>query len=129
LPSPLTYGQAHYRRSDWPTTRDRAHQDGISGQEINEITASLNDLPTGIYIRSIEAGFRAGRHRRYGGRHLTKIDGTEIASFDDVSDILSPKTRRSGGTHPLPPYTIRQAEEVKLYRKITLVEDGSDQAP
>jgi hypothetical protein len=39
-----------------PTERVRAHQDRHFGQEINEITASLNDLPTGIYIRSIEAG-------------------------------------------------------------------------
>jgi serine protease Do len=104
---------------------------GISGQEINEITASLNDLPTGIYIRSIEAGSALAGTDVMVGDIITKIDGTEIASFDDVSDILS--TKKPGDQVELTlyrPYTIRQGGGGKTFTaKITLVEDGSDQAP
>ena len=61
---------------------------GFSGQEINETTASINSLPTGIYIWSIEEDSSLYTLDVRQGDVLTHIDGERVETFSEIGDIL-----------------------------------------
>ncbi len=73
--------------------KDRA-KIGISGEEINEGLAQMNDFPTGIYIWSIDPESDLAGRSVTKGDIITHIDGGRIETFADISEVL--KSKRPG---------------------------------
>ncbi len=100
---------------------------GISGQEINEVVASINNLPTGIYIRSIDQNSElAGKDVKIGDI-VTKIDGKDVTSFDDVSEIISAKKPGDKVELTIFRQASKQGDAGRTFKvTITLLEDGAE---
>lgn len=61
---------------------------GISAYAINEYAASVNGIPAGILIDSIEEGSSLTRAGVQAGDLITAVDGTSVNSFTGLNDLL-----------------------------------------
>lgn len=60
---------------------------GISGRDLNETTASRNNLPVGIYVVSIEDFSAAEKAGVKAGDVIIKADGKEIKTMNELNEI------------------------------------------
>jgi serine protease Do len=95
---------------------------GITGTEINEALANINELPVGIYIWTIEATSDLAGKNVAKGDIITHIDGNRIEKFDDLTSIL--KSKKPGDTLRLTIYRSTQRGTGKSFDvTVELMED------
>lgn len=61
---------------------------GISAYALNEYAASVNGVPSGILIDSVDADSSLNAAGIQSGDIITKMDGTAVSSFTSLSDLL-----------------------------------------
>lgn len=61
---------------------------GISAYAINEYVASVNGIPSGILIDSIDSDSTLLDAGIQAGDIITKVEGTAVNSFTSLSDLL-----------------------------------------
>ena len=62
---------------------------GISGLDLDQETADKNNLPLGIYIRSVEAFSAAQKAGIKAGDVITKANGESVSTIDELNTIKS----------------------------------------
>lgn len=67
---------------------------GISTIDINKVTASIYNLPVGIYIKSINPGSAAEKADLQTGDIITNFDGTDIQTITELNTL---KTKHNEG--------------------------------
>ena len=60
---------------------------GISGRDLDEITASRNNLPLGIYVVSVEDFSAAEKAGVKSGDVIIKADGKEVKTMNQLNEI------------------------------------------
>ena len=80
---------------------------GIGGQTVTKAIAKANDLPIGVYVRTVTAFGAAERAGIQVGDVITEFDGQKIETIDDINEIrdqhkvgdtIKVKLSRSGKT-------------------------------
>ncbi len=60
---------------------------GISGTEINEFTASINNVPQGVYVSTVDTRADAYEKGLKSGDIITGINGVEVKTMTDINDV------------------------------------------
>ncbi len=60
---------------------------GIVGQEVTAAIAKANDLPIGVYVRSVTAFGAAERAGLQAGDVIVEFDGQKVETIDDINEI------------------------------------------
>ena len=95
---------------------------GITGTEINEALANINELPVGIYIWTVDATSDLAGKNVAKGDIITHIDGNRIEKFDDLTAVL--KSKKPGDTIRLTIYRSTQRGTGRSFDvTVVLVED------
>lgn len=92
---------------------------GISYQEITEVVARSNNVPTGLYVLAIDETCDVANSGLKMYDIITKINGTEVKSGDDVVTILTGK--KAGDVLKLTVYrqsVVGQAETLEFNVKL-----------
>lgn len=78
---------------DWITEKKEMASLGIKGQEITDEILELaeDEMPYGIFVKSIEASSAAYAAGIAGGDIITKMDGARISTFSGFEQILAAK--------------------------------------
>lgn len=61
---------------------------GISPQEVTSQISQMYNMPTGIYVKSVERGSAADTAGIVQGDIITRFDGEKISSYADLQNIL-----------------------------------------
>lgn len=64
---------------------------GISGYEMDQFMAAMNNAPQGFIVASIEAGTPAASSGLVPGDVITAIDGQELSAYEDITKALEGK--------------------------------------
>lgn len=62
---------------------------GITGSDVTESYSQQLNLPTGIYVQSVQAGSPAEKGGLYAGDVITKFDGNSVSSMESLSNKIS----------------------------------------
>jgi serine protease Do len=92
---------------------------GISGTDINEMTARFYNIPRGVLITDVVAGSAAARVGLQKNDIITAVDGSEVTSMSALKNIL--KQHRAGDEITINYYRYKDGES----RSIKLVLDES----
>lgn len=65
---------------------------GIGGRNLDEETASANDLVVGVYVQTIEEFSAAEKAGIKIGDVITEIEGTKITTMDELNEIKNKKS-------------------------------------
>ncbi len=87
---------------------------GISTIDINQVTASIYNLPIGIYIKSITPGSAAENSGLKTGDIITKFDGTSVQTITELNTLKA--KHNSGDTVKIEVY--RSGKTVSLNLKL-----------
>jgi serine protease Do len=87
---------------------------GISTIDINQVTASVYNLPVGIYIKSITSGSAAENSGLKTGDIITKFDGTSVKTITELNTLKA--KHNSGDTVKIEVY--RNGKTVSLNLKL-----------
>lgn len=85
---------------------------GIAGSAIDEYTARRYNLPKGIYVESVEKDSPAEKAELKQGDIITKIEGTEVSSVDELNKIKY--KYNIGDTVTLTVYRDKEEKEIKV---------------
>lgn len=85
---------------------------GIGGINLNEITANYYKLPVGIYVQEIYSNTPASKSDLKVGDVITKIDGTEVSTMNELNTIKNKKN--IGDEVTLDVYRSGETIQVKL---------------
>lgn len=80
-------------------TREKVAEDeqgflGITGRTVDETTAQMYDLPTGVYVTEVESGSAADKAGIKEGYIITAFDGASLDGMDALQSLL--KTYKAG---------------------------------
>ncbi|MDO4554126.1 MAG: trypsin-like peptidase domain-containing protein, partial [Lachnospiraceae bacterium] len=64
---------------------------GITGSDVTETYSQQLNLPTGVYVQSVQTGSAAEQGGIYAGDVITKFEGNEISSMESLTNKLSNK--------------------------------------
>lgn len=64
---------------------------GIAGIDLDETTAKRYNLPVGVYVRSVEDFSSAQKSGIKAGDVITKVDGKQIKTMDEINEIKATK--------------------------------------
>lgn len=64
---------------------------GISGINIDDATAAINNLEKGVYVANIISGTPAEKSGLKKGDVITKVDDTDISSMEELNEIKNSK--------------------------------------
>lgn len=64
---------------------------GISGRNLDEVTAKRYNLPVGVYVEQISSNTPADSADLKAGDVITAIDGQKITTMDELNDIKNKK--------------------------------------
>ena len=62
---------------------------GITGSDVTETYSQQLNLPSGIYVQSVQAGSPAEEGGIYAGDVITKFDGNSVSSMESLSNKIS----------------------------------------
>ena len=85
---------------------------GISGSNLDEVTAKRYNLPVGIYVEKLEANGPASSSDLKAGDVITAIDGTAVKTMDELNDIKNKK--KIGDEVTLDVYRNGETKQVKI---------------
>lgn len=85
---------------------------GIGGIDLDEFTASRNNLVVGVYIKTIENFSAAEKAGLKVGDVITGVDGTKISTMDELNNIKNSK--KIGDTITLTIYRDSSESEITL---------------
>ncbi len=85
---------------------------GISGRNLDEITAERYNLPVGIYVEQISFNTPADSADLKAGDVITAIDGQKVTTMDELNDIKNKKN--IGDEVTLDVYRNGETKQVKL---------------
>ena len=61
---------------------------GIAGVDVTSDVSSQYDIPSGVYVTKVAANSGAGKAGIKKGDVITKFDGKEISSMEEISDMM-----------------------------------------
>ena len=100
---------------------------GITGQNISAQRAQASNLPQGVYIRSIDERAHAASENLLAGDIITKVDGQEIKTMDEINKIK--ETKKAGDKLTLTVYRMSTGKMLDVTITLTdehdLTDDGS----
>ena len=96
---------------------------GISVTEINETLAKINDLPQGLYIKQINPGGSMDGVGVQVGDVITKVNGTDITSFDDLQNQL--KGQKPGDKIKMTIYRKSQSGADKTFEVVVELQEDT----
>ncbi len=85
---------------------------GISGSNLDEVTAKRYNLPVGIYVERLESDGPASSSDLKAGDVITAIDGTAVTTMDELNDIKN--TKKIGDEVTLDVYRSGETKQVKI---------------
>lgn len=85
---------------------------GITGIELDEISAKHYELPTGIYIKEINSNSPASSSNLKTGDVITGIDGIKVSTMDELNDIKNKK--KIGDEITLDVYRNKETKQIKI---------------
>ncbi len=105
------------------TTRDKVEEGetgymGIVPQNVSSQISQMYNMPTGIYVLSVEEGSAAQEAGIMAGDIITRFDGEKITSSTDLQDIL--QYYAAGDTATITIMRPEQGEYVEYKLEITL---------
>lgn len=102
---------------------------GITGQNISAQRAQASNLPQGVYIRSIDERARAASEGLLAGDIITKVDGQEIKTMNEINKIKEAK--KAGDKLTLTVYRMSTGKMLDVAITLTdehdLADDNSNQ--
>ncbi len=103
---------------------------GITGQNISAERAEASNLPQGVYVRSVDERAKAASEGLLPGDIITKVDGKEIATMDEINAIK--ETKKAGDKLTIGIYRMSTGKMVDLTITLTdehdLEDDNTQQA-
>ncbi len=93
---------------------------GIVGQEVTAAIAKANNLPIGVYVRSVTAFGAAERAGIQAGDVIVEFDGQEVETIDDINGIRD--THKVGDTIKIK--LVRNGKNVNT--ELTLLEETKE---
>ncbi len=97
---------------------------GITGQNISAQRAQASNLPQGVYIRSVDSRAHAAQEGLLPGDIITKVDGKDITTMDEINKIK--ETKKAGDKLTLQVYRMNTGKMVDLSITLTDEHDLAD---
>lgn len=85
---------------------------GITGQNLDSVTAKRYSLPTGVYVNEVQENGPAASSGLKVGDIITALDGEEVSSMDELIDLKNSKN--IGDEITLKVYRGGKTEEIKI---------------
>ena len=85
---------------------------GISGSNLDEVTAKRYNLPVGIYVEEVNSDGPASSSDLKIGDVITSINGTKVTTMDELNDVKNAK--KIGDEVTLDVYRSGETRQVKI---------------
>lgn len=85
---------------------------GITGEDLDSVTAKRYSLPTGVYVDEVQSDGPAASSGLKAGDIITALDGEEVDSMDELIDLKNSKN--IGDEVTLEVYRGGKTEEIKV---------------
>ncbi len=97
---------------------------GITGQNISAQRAQASNLPQGVYIRSVDERAHASQEGLLAGDIITKVDGQDITTMDEINKIK--ETKKAGDKLTLHVYRMSSGKMMDITITLTDEHDLED---
>ncbi len=97
---------------------------GITGQNISAQRAQASNLPQGVYIRSVDERAHAAQEGLLAGDIITKVDGQDITTMDEINKIK--ETKKAGDKLTLHLYRMSSGKMMDITITLTDEHDLED---
>ncbi len=97
---------------------------GITGQNISAERAEASNLPQGVYVRSVDERSKAAAEGLQPGDIITKVDGQDITTMDEINAIK--ETKKAGDKLTIGIYRMSTGKMVDLTITLTDEHDLED---
>lgn len=96
---------------------------GITGSAVTETISTRYNVPIGVYVESVEAGGPAEAAGLKAGDIITKIQGTEVSTVQELNNIKN--TYSIGDEVTLTVYSNNEYKDVKIKLQEQVVEEAT----
>lgn len=96
---------------------------GITGSAVTETISTRYNVPIGVYVESVEAGGPAEAAGLKAGDIITKIEGTEVSTVQELNNIKN--TYSIGDEVTLTVYSNNEYKDVKIKLQEQVVEEAT----
>ena len=96
---------------------------GITGSAVTETISTRYNVPIGVYVESVEAGGPAEAAALKAGDIITKIEGTEVSTVQELNNIKN--TYSIGDEVTLTVYSNNEYKDVKIKLQEQVVEEAT----